>query len=82
MGPPSYMRSVVDRNVIIRHIPLKDKNQPDLYLKLQFVPRSKHILSRLYQSANSILLNNLRSVLRSVQNTQTRFIGRTQNFLV
>ena len=22
MGPPSYMRSVVDRNVVMRHIPV------------------------------------------------------------
>jgi len=55
MGPPWYMRSVVDRNVVMRDIPvcvcvyiyinpLKTKRRP-LYLKTQSVPRSKHFIS-------------------------------------
>ena len=31
MGPPSYMRPVVDRNIVMRHIPVCELNYPSCY---------------------------------------------------
>ena len=40
MGPPSYMRSVVDRNVVMLRshqiYPLKSRSQPAIYVKTTY----------------------------------------------
>jgi len=41
MGPPSYMRFVVDRNVVMRRLPIVWRNYPTpcnyICIKLQFL---------------------------------------------
>ena len=49
MGPPSYRRSVVDRNVVMRRIPVHKAALPFHCITISPVPQS-HTVCRLYLS--------------------------------
>jgi len=49
LGPPSYMRSVVDRNVVMRRIPIFAEWWSDCVPDLEYnIPRNSYRLIRLY----------------------------------
>jgi hypothetical protein len=61
----------------------RKENEPQLYLQIQSVPRSKNSTFRLYKPiAWCCIGKQSQFVLRSTQNIQIHCVGRTQNFLM